>query len=105
MARISPVSISWFRPAPENARRVRAALVQFGFGEPDIWLAGLTAPGKVIQSGYEPNRETRVAGELDGLAVFFIGRAALLRNKESNSGRGMDRRRWFPAVLSDIRAK
>jgi hypothetical protein len=49
--------------------------------------------------GYEPNRidlmtsvtgvsfddawDTRVAGELDGIGVFFIGKAALLRNKES----------------------
>jgi hypothetical protein len=94
------------RPTPDNAQRVREALVQFGFGELDISLADLTAPGKVIQLGYEPNRidlmtsitgvsfedawDTRVAGDLDGLAVFFIGRAALLRNKES-TGRSKDR--------------
>ena len=88
-----------FRPSPENAQRVRAALVQFGFGELDISLSDLTAPGKVVQLGYEPNRidlmtsitgvsfddawDTRVAGELDGLSVSFIGKTALLRNKES----------------------
>jgi hypothetical protein len=60
----------------------------------------------VIQLGYEPNRidlmtsitgvsfeeawATRVAGELDGLSVFFIGKAALLRNKES-TGRSKDK--------------
>jgi hypothetical protein len=94
------------RPTPDNAHRVRAALVQFGFGELDISLTDLTTPGKVIQLGYEPNRidlmtsitgvrfedawETRVAGELDGLPVFYIGRAALLQNKES-TGRSKDK--------------
>jgi hypothetical protein len=85
---------------------VTAALAEFGFGELDISLTDLTTPGKVIQLGYEPNRidlmtsitgvsfedawDTRVAGELDGLAVFFIGKAALLRNKES-TGRNKDK--------------
>lgn len=94
------------RPTPDNAKRVRAALVQFGFGELDISLTDLTTPEKVIQLGYEPNCidlmtsitgvsfedawDTRVAGELDGLPVFFIGRAALLRNKES-TGRSKDK--------------
>jgi hypothetical protein len=94
------------RPALENAQRVRSALGQFGFGELDISLTDLTAPGKVIQLGYEPNRidlmtsitgvsfeaawETRVSGELDGLSVFFIGKDALLRNKES-TGRYKDK--------------
>jgi hypothetical protein len=94
------------RPNSENAQRVRSALVQFGFGELDVSLSDLTTPGKVIQLGYEPNRidlmtsitgvsfdtawETRVSGELDGLSVFFIGKDALLRNKES-TGRNKDK--------------
>jgi hypothetical protein len=94
------------RPTAANAQRVTAALAEFGFGELDISLTDLTTPGKVIQLGYEPNRidlmtsitgvsfedawDTRVAGELDGLAVFFIGKAALLRNKES-TGRNKDK--------------
>jgi hypothetical protein len=94
------------RPTAENAQRVRAALVQFGFGQLDISLADLTAPGKVIQLGHEPNRvdlmtsitgvsfqeawDTRVSGDLDGLSVCFIGKAALLRNKES-TGRSKDK--------------
>jgi hypothetical protein len=94
------------RPTLENAERVKAALMQFGFGELDISLADLTMPGKVIQLGYEPNRidlltsitgvgfedawNSRVAGELDGLAVFFIGKAALLRNKDA-TGRNKDK--------------
>jgi hypothetical protein len=87
------------RPTPENAQRVKAALAQFGFGGLDISMADLTAPGKVIQLGYEPNRidimtsitgvsfddawDTRVPGKLDGLSVFFIAKAELLRNKDS----------------------
>jgi hypothetical protein len=80
--------------------------VQFGFSELDISIVDLTTPGKVIQLGYEPNRidlmtsitgvsfadawDTRVAGDLDDLPVFFIGKAALLRNKES-TGRNKDK--------------
>jgi hypothetical protein len=94
------------RPTHDNAQRVKAALVQFGFGDLDISITDLTTAGKVIQLGYEPNRidlmtaitgvgfeeawDTRVAGEIDGLSVFFIGKAALLRNKES-TGRNKDK--------------
>lgn len=94
------------RPTPDNAHLVKSALIEFGFGELDISLADLTTPGKVIQLGYEPNRidlmtsitgvtfedawDSRLAGELDSLPVFFIGRAALLRNKES-TGRNKDK--------------
>jgi hypothetical protein len=49
-------SISW----------VRAALVEFGFGELDISLTDLTAPGKVIQLGYEPNRIDLMTSKGDG---------------------------------------
>ncbi len=85
---------------------MRSALIEFGFGVLDISLADLTVPGKVIQLGYEPNRidlmtaitgvsfesawARRVSGDVDGLPVFFIGREALLRNKES-TGRNKDK--------------
>jgi nitrous oxide reductase len=65
-----------------------------------------TVPNRVIQLGQEPNRidlmtsisrvtfeeawQTQVQGDLDGLPTKFIGRAALLRNKDA-SGRGKDR--------------
>jgi hypothetical protein len=58
------------------------------------------------QLGYEPNRidlmtsisgvtfdeawQTRVQGQIDGLTVVLIGRAALLRNREA-TGRGKDK--------------
>jgi hypothetical protein len=94
------------RPGRANAERLLSALHQFGFGSLDISIDDLTAAGKVIQLGYEPNRidlmtsisgvtfdeawETRSSGDLDGIPVHFIGRAALLRNKES-TGRAKDR--------------
>lgn len=94
------------QPSLDNASRVLAALVQFGFGSLAIGLEDLTTPGRVVQLGVEPNRidlmtsisgvtfeeawETRVLGDLDGIPVQFIGRAALLRNKES-TGRPKDR--------------
>jgi hypothetical protein len=94
------------RSTAENSQRIRAALTQFGFGTLNISNEDLTSPGKVIQIGYEPNRidlltsitgvtfdeawETRAAGELDGLPVYFIGKTELLRNKDA-TGRSKDK--------------
>ncbi len=93
------------RPTRENASRVMDALDRFGFGSLGITVEDFSVPGKVIQMGYEPNRidvmtsvtgvtfdeawEGRSTGELDGIPVQFIGRAALLRNKEA-TGRPKD---------------
>ena len=90
----------------ENAARLLLAIQQFGFGSLGLTVEDFTAPARVIQLGHEPNRidlmtsisgvsfddawQTRVPGELDGILVPFIGRDALLRNKEA-SGRGKDR--------------
>jgi hypothetical protein len=94
------------RPDRTNAERVVRALSQFGFGSVDIAPADLATQGKVIQLGREPNRidlltsvtgvtfddawNDRSPGQLDGLPVNFIGRAALLRNKDA-TGRAKDR--------------
>lgn len=94
------------RPDADNANRVLRALAAFGFGALDISCADLTAKEKVIQLGYEPNRidlltsitgvdfddawQSREAGDLGGLPVFFIGRTELLRNKEA-TGRPKDK--------------
>jgi hypothetical protein len=93
------------RPTAENACRVLQSLSQFGFGNLGIEAEDLQTPGKVIQLGVQPNRIdllTAISGvtyeeawatseeaQLEGLAVRFIGRAALLRNKES-TGRAKD---------------
>jgi hypothetical protein len=93
------------RPTTDNAARVLRAIAQFGFGSLDIAIEDLAVPGKVVQLGYEPNRidvmssitgvtfdeawAERSTGELDGLPVGFIGRKALLRNKDA-TGRSKD---------------
>ncbi len=96
----------FLRSTQSNAEHVLQAIRQFGFGSLDISVDDFVTPGRVIQLGHEPNRidlltsisgvdfedawSTRVAGQIDGLAVNFIGRDALLRNKAS-TGRAKDR--------------
>lgn len=93
------------RPTPDNAERVLAALVAFGFGNVGLDVASLTQPDKVIQLGRPPNRidlltsisgvsfeqawKERVAASLDGIPVHFIGKDSLLTNKRA-SGRVKD---------------
>jgi len=96
----------FIRASRGNAELVLKAIHPFGFGSLDISIEDLTTPGKVIKLGHEPNRmdlmtsvtgvsfdeawQTRSSGDLDGIPVNFIGRTALLRNKES-TGRAKDR--------------
>jgi hypothetical protein len=46
----------WVRATADNARRVLAALKDFGFGALPITEADLTTAGNVIQLGYPPRR-------------------------------------------------
>jgi len=94
------------RPNEGNAVRMLEVLRQFGFGSLGIDLGDLTASGQVIQLGVKPNRidiltsvsgvsfeeawADRTEGLLDGIPVVYIGRTALIRNKES-TGRAKDR--------------
>jgi hypothetical protein len=89
----------------ENARKLEAVLVDFGFGGLGLSAEDFKAPGKIIQLGYPPNRidlitsisgatfaeawESRVTGELDGLPVTFVGKDILMANKAA-SGRPKD---------------
>lgn len=89
------------RPTSANASRLYAALARFGA---PLDAAGLTAadfarPGTVYQIGLPPRRidilteisaltfdevwASRVTAAVGGRSVSFIGRAALLRNKEA----------------------
>jgi hypothetical protein len=93
------------RPTAENAQRVLDVLSQFGFGGLGVRSEDLESPGKVVQLGVPPNRidlltavtgltfdeawASREAGDLDGIPAQFIGKAALIRNKES-TGRAKD---------------
>ena len=95
------------RPSPANGQRVWRALVRFGA---PVAAAGVTAadfemPGVVYQIGLPPSRidvlteisgvtfdeawAKREAADLEGYVVHFIGRAALIRNKEA-AGRPKD---------------
>jgi predicted nucleotidyltransferase len=96
----------FIRPSPENAARVLAVLGDFGFGNTGVSISDLTTPERVIQMGLPPNRidlltsisgvsfedawAGRVADDLDGLPVLFLGREELLRNKQA-TGRTKDR--------------
>jgi hypothetical protein len=87
------------RPSAENAARLERALADFGFTALGLSATDFLEPGQMIQLGYPPNRidlltsltgvdfdeawGERVAGEIDGLPVMFIGRAALVKNKRA----------------------
>jgi len=93
------------RPTGENARRVLAALVDFGFADLDLVEDDFTAPGKVVQLGVPPVRvdlmtsisgvtwddahASRAPGRYGELEVEFIGRDAFVANKRA-SGRARD---------------
>lgn len=93
------------RPTRENAARLLRALSEFGFGDLGIQAIDLQSAGKVVQLGVKPNRidlltaisgvsfeeawASRDEAELEGIATQFIGRATLVRNKES-TGRAKD---------------
>src|SRR5260370_23384818 len=89
----------WIGPTAENAEGVVRALTQFGFGNLGITAEDFQSPGQVIQLGVQPNRldlltaisgvnfedawASRREAELEGIATQFIGREALISNKES----------------------
>lgn len=86
-------------PSAENAKRVLAALSEFGFAELNLTESDLATPGQVVQLGFPPNRidiitsisavsfEEAWKGRIEGLfgseKVFFIGKSELIRNKQA----------------------
>ncbi len=97
----------FIRPSSANAGRVFDALARFGapLESAGVTPADFTRSGTVYQIGLPPRRidvltelsgvtfdeawASRVLAEVDGRPVGFIGRAALLRNKEA-AGRPKD---------------
>lgn len=93
------------RPEAANAQRIIDVLDAFGFGQAGLQTDDFLDLDAIVQLGRPPNRidlltsisgvsfdevwNGRVAGELDGHAVTFIGRDALIRNKRA-SGRTKD---------------
>jgi predicted nucleotidyltransferase len=95
----------WIEMSVENAERLLAALAQFGFGSLDLKADDFTAPDRVIQLGYPPNRIdilttpdgvdfatcyiARVEVNLDEININFIDLENLKLNKKA-SGRLQD---------------
>ena len=93
------------RPTIENGSRILRALGEFGFGSLELTTDDFSGADKIIQLGVSPNRidlltsisgltfaeawSSREAGDLDGVNVHFIGKSALIRNKEE-TGRPRD---------------
>ena len=90
---------------PENAKRAIDALQAFGFASLGITSEDLLSEGKVIQLGVRPNRidllnslsgvdteavwQKRIAGDLDGVPVFYIDLESFRKNKLA-AGRDKD---------------
>lgn len=89
----------------ENVKRLVKSLAEFGFGNVGITELDFEKRETIIQLGYEPNRidlltsisgvefdeawAHRTPGDLDGIAVNFISRELLLKNK-TTAGRDKD---------------
>jgi hypothetical protein len=89
----------YVRPNPENAKRIMAALRDFGFGSVGLSEEDFTEPNKIAQLGYPPVRidlitslsgltdeeaiAHRVPGEYGSVPVYYIGREQFLLNKRA----------------------
>jgi len=94
------------RRSAENSARIEEVLRAFSFASLGLSAADFLNPDQVIQLGHPPNRidlltsitgvafeeawADRVAGELHGIPVRFIGREMLIRNKRA-TGRAQDK--------------
>lgn len=92
-------------PSADNAARLRRVMQSFGFGATGLMESDFSVKDQVIQLGIPPVRidvltgisgvsfedawASRVQSTLDNLSVNFIGKAALIKNKEA-AGRTKD---------------
>jgi hypothetical protein len=88
------------RPTPDNAQRLLGVLTQFGFAQSGFKEADFVEPDQMTQLGQVPSRialltsisgvstneafASKISAMLDGIAVFILGRDALIRNKASS---------------------
>ena len=89
----------------ENAQKLEAVLVEFGFGGLGLSCTDFLQPGIVVQLGYPPNRidlltaisgvsfaeawEKRVETQFEGVTMRFVDKSTLLANKAA-TGRPKD---------------
>ncbi len=89
----------WIDRTPENAERVVAALVEFGFGSLGLTQADFLEAGQIVQLGYPPSRidilltlkgvefdvcyEHKIVEENGETAVNFIDLDNLIANKKA----------------------
>jgi hypothetical protein len=94
------------RCSPENAARLEIAISKFGFASSGLSASDFLSANQVIQLGRPPNCidlltsitgvdfeeawAQRVAAELDGIPVWFIGRESFIKNKQA-TGRTQDK--------------
>ena len=87
------------KPDPENARRILAALTEFGFGSVGLETTDFDHPNQVVQLGVPPVRvdiitsitgvsweeaySGREKGSYGDIPVHYIGRDAFLANKRA----------------------
>jgi hypothetical protein len=94
------------RNSPDNAKRLEAALAEFGLAALGLKAADFVGSYRVVQLGVAPNRidlltsltgltfdeawVNRIETVMDGTRVNLIGRDALIRNKRL-TGRAQDK--------------
>ena len=87
------------RATPKNAAKLVDLLNEFGFADSGFKESDFTEPEQLVQLGRAPNRidlltsitgvttddalATKIPGELDGIPVFILSKAALIRNKRA----------------------
>ena len=93
----------YVRPEPKNARRVIAALSDFGFGSAGISAEDFEKTDRVVQLGVPPVRidlitsitgvswdeaeAGKAAGTYGGIPVFYLGRREFAANKRATGRR------------------
>ena len=95
----------YVRPSAENAKRILAALTDFGFGSLNLAENDFQSENKVVQLGIPPVRidlvtsitgvswdsadANKESGTYGDLPVYYIGRAQYITNKRA-TGRKID---------------
>jgi hypothetical protein len=89
----------WVSPRPENAKKLHAALVEFGFDQPGLTMDLLTREDNIIRMGVPPLRielltsvtalrfaecfSRRQTSIIDGVPVHLLGLDDLKLNKKA----------------------